>query len=203
MSCSPFDLKDYFLKELTDPQRRQMEAHVNTCQPCREELDRLRLTEAAMFSLRDEEIPQRIAFVSDQVFEPSPWRRWWGAFWGSSARLGFASAAMLSGALIFFAATRPVVVVQKTIEPPRRQAAVSGVSDAEFQQRIDAAVKAALGPAVDKAVAVKTKDIMTQLDQAKSSLILARADFDWYQKRDRVKYAQAMYGTVAQKGENQ
>ena len=28
MSCSPFDLKDYFLKELADPQRRQVEAHV-------------------------------------------------------------------------------------------------------------------------------------------------------------------------------
>ena len=39
-----------------------MEAHVNHCPPCREELERLQLTEAALFSLRDEEIPQRIAF---------------------------------------------------------------------------------------------------------------------------------------------
>jgi len=44
MSCSPFDLKDYFLKELADPQRRQVEAHVKSCEPCREELDRLQLT---------------------------------------------------------------------------------------------------------------------------------------------------------------
>jgi len=29
-----FDLRDYFLKELTDPQQRQVEAHVRTCQPC-------------------------------------------------------------------------------------------------------------------------------------------------------------------------
>ena len=28
MSCSPFDLKDYFLKELPPPQRVQVEAHV-------------------------------------------------------------------------------------------------------------------------------------------------------------------------------
>jgi hypothetical protein len=28
MSCSPFDLRDYYLKELTDPQQRQVEAHV-------------------------------------------------------------------------------------------------------------------------------------------------------------------------------
>ena len=72
MSCSPFDLRDYFLKELTDPQQRQVEAHVKTCPPCREELERLRLTEAALSALRDEEIPQRIAFVSDKIFEPSP-----------------------------------------------------------------------------------------------------------------------------------
>ena len=82
MSCSPFDLRDYFLKELADPQRRQVEAHVKTCPPCREELERLQLTEAALFSLRDEEIPQRIAFVSDKIFEPSPWRRWLGRFLG-------------------------------------------------------------------------------------------------------------------------
>jgi anti-sigma factor RsiW len=80
MSCSPFDLKDYFLKELPPSEGRQVEAHMKTCPACREELDRLRMTEVAMFSLRDEEIPQRIAFVSDKVFEPSPWARWWKAF---------------------------------------------------------------------------------------------------------------------------
>ena len=72
MSCSPFDLRDYFLKELTDPQQRQVEAHVKNLPACREEMERLRMTEAALFSLRDEEIPQRIAFVSDKIFEPSP-----------------------------------------------------------------------------------------------------------------------------------
>jgi hypothetical protein len=108
MSCSPFDLKDYFLQELADPQqRRQVEAHLENCRPCHEELEQLRLTEAALFTLRDEEIPQRIGFVSDEVFEPSLWRRWLAAFWGSTARLGFASAAMLSVALIVFATTRP------------------------------------------------------------------------------------------------
>src|SRR3954467_1361628 len=99
MSCSSFDLKDYFLKELADPHRRQVEAHVKSCEPCREELDRLQLTESALFSLRDEEIPQRIAFVSDPIFEPSPWRRFLTAFWGSTARLGFVSAALFAADL--------------------------------------------------------------------------------------------------------
>jgi anti-sigma factor RsiW len=102
MSCSPFDLRDYFLKELPEPEGKQVELHVKTCGACREELERLRMTEAALVSLRDEEMPQRLAFVSDKIFEPSPARRAWAAFWGSSARLGFASAAMLSAALVVY-----------------------------------------------------------------------------------------------------
>src|ERR1035438_9790460 len=101
MSCSPFDLRDYFLKELTDPQQHQVEAHVQDCSGCREELDRLRLTGAALCSWREEEIPQRIGFVSDPVFQ----RSWWAAFWGSSARLGFASAAVLSVAILVLGLT--------------------------------------------------------------------------------------------------
>src|SRR5215471_8554932 len=101
MSCSPFDLREYFLKELADPERKQVEQHVRGCHTCREELDRLQITESALFSLREEEIPQRIAFVSDKIFEPSPLKRWLTAFWGSSARLGFAAAAMLSVAITF------------------------------------------------------------------------------------------------------
>ena len=104
MSCSPFDLRDYFLKELPESEGKQVEVHVKTCAACREELERLRLTEAALVSLRDEEIPQRLAFVSDKIFGPSPWRRGWAAFWNSGARLGFASAAMLSAALVVYTA---------------------------------------------------------------------------------------------------
>src|SRR5581483_4096637 len=75
MSCSPFDLNEYYLDELTGPGRRQVEAHMKTCAACREELDRLRIMGAALHSVPDQEIPQRIAFVSDKIFEPSPWRR--------------------------------------------------------------------------------------------------------------------------------
>jgi hypothetical protein len=142
MSCSPFDLRDYFLQELSDPQQRQVEAHARICQPCREELDRLRITEAALFSLREEEIPQRIAFVSDKIFEPSPWRRALAAFWGSTARLGFASAAMLSVAIVVFAlrpapAPGPRVNTVAAVQTP-------AVSEAQIQQRIQTAVDKAI-----------------------------------------------------------
>lgn len=100
MSCSPFDLKDYVLDELGADERRATERHLNACTACREELERLGLTRAALLTLPDEEIPQKIAFVSDPVFEPGPLRRWFRDFWGSAARLGFASAALLSAALV-------------------------------------------------------------------------------------------------------
>lgn len=148
MNCSPFDLRDYLLKELSDGERRQVDAHVRGCAACREELERLQLTEAAFFSLRDEEIPQRIAFVSDKVFEPSPWRRAWAAFWGSGARLGFASAAMLSVALIVFSLARtagtPGLSTASGPATARVATVNASVSEAEIQQRIQAAVDQAV-----------------------------------------------------------
>jgi len=76
MSCSSYDWKAYALGELDQNNRRQAEAHAVTCSSCREELAGLRLTLDAMSTLREEEIPKRIAFVSDKVFEP----RWWQIF---------------------------------------------------------------------------------------------------------------------------
>jgi len=108
MSCSPFDLREYVLRELSGDARRQVDAHVRACGGCHEELERLQATRSALLALPEEEIPQRIAFVSDKIFEPSAFRRWCAAFWGSAARLGFASAAMLSIAIVVAAAlSRP------------------------------------------------------------------------------------------------
>ncbi|HUI77078.1 MAG TPA: zf-HC2 domain-containing protein [Bryobacteraceae bacterium] len=143
MSCSPFDLRDYVFQELSATERKQVDVHVKGCQNCREECERLRLTEAALFSLRDEEIPQRIAFVSDQVFEPSAWRRAWAGFWGSAARLGFASAAMLSVALVVFAVVRPAIQTPGPVAASQNGKAVS-VSSAEIEQQIQAAVDRAV-----------------------------------------------------------
>ena len=136
MNCSPFDLRDYTLKELSATHRQQVDAHVKSCGACREEVERLRITEAALFALREEEIPQRIAFVSDKIFEPSPWRRAWTAFWGSTARLGFASAAMLSTALVVFSLARTAGAPAGPVSA--RVPAV--VSDAAIEERIQAAV---------------------------------------------------------------
>jgi hypothetical protein len=102
-------------------------------------LERLRITQATLLAWREEEVPQRIGFVSDKVFEPSPARRMWRAFWGSSGKLGLASSAMLSVALVFFTFYRQAPA-----------AASSAPLDAS---RIEAQVAARVSAAVEKAVA--------------------------------------------------
>jgi len=185
MSCSPFDLRDYFLKELTDPQQRQVEAHVKTCPPCREEMERLRVTEAALFSLRDEEIPQRIAFVSDKVFEPSPWQRWLSSFWGSAARLGFASAAMLSAALVVFSLTRPAPAPVAGVPPPAPVITTTTASEAEIEQRIQAAVEKAMAAREQQQI-LHTRELVAELTQSRQRLELASQELELSQKRARV-----------------
>jgi anti-sigma factor RsiW len=177
MSCSPFDLNDYYLDELAGPQQRQVEAHVKTCPPCREELDRLRVMGAALRSVAEEEIPQRIAFVSDKIFEPSPWRRRLAAFWNSGARLGFASAALLSASVVIFAfrpAPAPVVAVRQVQAPapaPVAQNAAARPSEAEIDRRIQ--------EAVDKAVEIKTAALQRELKEARATLLVAAEGYDY------------------------
>jgi anti-sigma factor RsiW len=103
-------LRDYALGELPADRHLELEQHLGVCGECTLELDRLRLTTAALRTLPDREIPQRIAFVSDKVFEPSPVSRFFGGFWNSAARLGFASACVLGAALVVSAYHRPVEV---------------------------------------------------------------------------------------------
>ncbi len=71
MKCSQFDLKDYVFGELSAVQRKAVDQHIASCATCREELERLTVTQAALATMRDEDPPRRIAFVSDKVFEPN------------------------------------------------------------------------------------------------------------------------------------
>src|SRR5260221_5345317 len=89
------DWKAYALGELGASARREAESHASTCSVCREELAALRLTLDAMSTLRDEEIPRRIAFVSDKDFEP----RWWQQLWNPT----FAAACVVAAAILVHA----------------------------------------------------------------------------------------------------
>ena len=133
MMCAPFDLKDYFFGELDADQRESVERHVDACGGCRSELEALSLTRSAVLCMREEELPRRIAFVSDKVFKP----RWWQKFMTSGPQLGFASAAMLAVAIVFHAVHAPAVI-QST---PNVTQLAQKVDEAEITRRVQAAVE--------------------------------------------------------------
>jgi len=196
MNCSPFDVRDYFLQELPESEQRQVEVHVKSCQGCREELEQLRATEASLMCLRDEEIPQRIAFVSDKIFEPSPARRWWSSFWGSTARLGFASAAMLSTAIVVYS-FHPVgaapVPMMATVAPAPA-AVVQTVADSDIQARIDAAVAKAVA-SVETRQAVQNVALLKKMESVRREMIIASSELEYsWKKSHAVSMASLEYG---------
>ena len=99
MSCESYDWKAYALGELDRPAARDAETHAAACPRCREELAALRLTLDTLATLREEEIPRRIAFVSDKVFEP----RWWQRLWNPN----FAAACVIAAAILVHAFAKP------------------------------------------------------------------------------------------------
>ena len=100
MAKTPYDLRDYLFDELSREQRAEVEAHLASSLEARQELERLQITRKALLSLPEEEIPRRIAFVSDKVFEPSRASRFWRGLWAPAERMGWAPAAAL---LVLFA----------------------------------------------------------------------------------------------------
>lgn len=109
MHDAPHPLWDYLLDELAPAERAEVEAWLETSSAGRAELERLRLMHAALLRLPQEEIPQRIAFVSDPILEPSLGQRFWRSLRGGAPRFALGMAALL---LVFFAgawATKPTL----------------------------------------------------------------------------------------------
>jgi anti-sigma factor RsiW len=196
MSCSPFDLRDYCLKELPDPERKQVEAHIRTCGACRHEMERWRLTEAALASLREEEIPQRIAFVSDKIFEPAGWKRAWSALWGSSARLGFVSAAMISAALVVFAVS-PKSAGQRPA--PYGAPGAEALTPQQVQMQIDRAVEKAMA-ASEARFEQRVAEIQQQDLKERQKLVRWADALVDYSQRSELAYRRASYGAPEERG---
>jgi anti-sigma factor RsiW len=171
MSCS-IDLKAYVVGEATPQERGSVEDHIRACQSCREELDRLNLTRSALASLEDEEVPRRIAFVSDRVFEP----RWWQTMWHSGPAMGFASAALLAAAILVHGFARPVAPVP-----------VAVVDSAQIQRSVDAAVAKAVNESQAKQAAEFAKVLNASENrlelQRQSDLATVQQAAEYYRKQ--------------------
>ena len=139
MNCEQCDWKAYALGELDLSARREAEAHAATCAQCREELATLRLTLDAMATLRDEEMPRRIAFVSDKVFEPT----WFQRLWSPT----FAGALVVAAAILVHGFAR----------------AGGSVDQAQIQAQVDRAVTKAVAQ-VEAKNQEQLQEVLTDYD---------------------------------------
>jgi len=143
--------------------------HVRECVSCGEELERLNMTHLALVSLRDEEVPRRIAFVSDKVFEP----RWWQRIWQSGPAMGFASAAVLACAILAHG-----VLTQRIARP-------ATVDTAGVEQRVSAGVNERLNAAVTQAVSKAVADSEASRKQETATLLAAAEQrYEFQRKAD-------------------
>ncbi len=127
-NCQQCDWKAYALGELEVSARREAEAHAATCASCREELATLRLTLDAMATLRDEEMPRRIAFVSDKVFEA----KWYQRLWSPT----FAGALVMAAAILIHGFARPAGAADRTqIQAQVDQAVTKAVAQVEAKNQ--------------------------------------------------------------------
>jgi anti-sigma factor RsiW len=126
MTCEKYDWKAYALGELAANERREAEMHASTCDGCRGELAHVRLTVDTLSALREEEVPRRIAFVSDKVFEP----RWWEMF----LKPAFAAALVVAAAIVMHGyLMRPAAMDEAAIQAQINQAVTRAVAVVERQ----------------------------------------------------------------------
>jgi anti-sigma factor RsiW len=165
MSCKLQDRPDwkaYTLGELDARARQEAEIHVAECFDCQDELARLRVTLDTMATLRDEELPRRIAFVSDKVFEP----RWYQKMF---LRPSFAAAALIALAILVHAFLRPAVLPSTTAQIDTR--AIEARVTAQVTERLQSEMATAVNTAVNKAVAETVKR-----DDQRTAMLLAATE---------------------------
>jgi len=172
---SDIDLKAYLFGELAEEERRRVAAQLEKDPALRAEYARLEQTQAMLGFVQDEELPRRIAFVSDKVFEPS----WWQRFLASGPQLGFASAALLALAMVGHGwlsrpVTAPVMQAARLDEAVVRQVVAVEVSQRmnDVLRQVSHAPNSDLKTAQLIAVAMKQAEKRAELDRAADRLTI-------------------------------
>lgn len=160
------DWKAYAMGELDARARQEAESHIAACNHCQDELAGLRVTLDAMATLREEELPRRIAFVSDKVFEP----RWYQKLAQAFLRPSFAAASVIAAAILVHAFVRPAIAPQNLTAQVDTRAIESRVT-AEVTTRLQNEMAAAVNAAVTKAVAETEKR-----DDARTAVLLSATE---------------------------
>jgi hypothetical protein len=191
MNCSEIDIKGYFFNELAASERAAAERHVTACGVCAEELDRLRITESALLALPEEEMPRRLVFaVQGGVERPASF---WQRFWASGPKIGFASAAMLSCAILLHGFSRAA-------PPPAPVVEVRAAAVAELQSRLDllersvpVAVAEAEKRAVEKTGKLAAANEQRLANEYRAEVVALASQVEWLTKRMNVMRVAANY----------
>jgi hypothetical protein len=180
------DLRDYYFEAVSAEDAARIKQHVKGCAACAAELEQLRLTSLALSALPEEEIPRRIAFVSDKVFEPSPVSRWFQWVWMSGARMGSLAAMLLAGAILVHA-YRPAQVIRVVQAPIATNASLDRLLD---QRAMQTAVDVAVTKAVSEAEArydLKLQRVIAENErQKRDTMDKVATVLDSIDKRNRV-----------------
>ena len=168
MAKPPYDLRDYLFDELTPEQRAEVEAFLESSADARQELERLQITQKVLLSLPEEEVPRRIAFVSDKVFEPSRAARLWAALWGPAENYGFGAAAAL---LVLFAGLWTVEPSLTVDQEGWRLALGAALDPAPVEEKVPSTVAALTPEQVRAATAALIAESDEQLRQDMARLV--------------------------------
>ena len=163
MNCQNFDGKEYLLGEWEPERKTLLDGHVSACAACREDVDRLRLTHAALLAVRDEEPPRRIAFVSDKVFEP----RWWQRVSASAPAMGFASAALLACAILVHGA------LLRPSGPSLAAQTDTAAIEAQVARKVEARLNQRVHDAVTESVTQAVMEVSRRDDRKTAELVSA------------------------------
>jgi anti-sigma factor RsiW len=164
------DWKAYTLGELDTAARREAEAHAAACSACQDEAAEWRVTLDAMAVLKEEELPRRIAFVSDKVFEPT----WWQRLARSMQRPSFAAAGLIAAAILVHAFVRPAAAPLNPApagDTAAIEARITAQVTAEVADRVSRRMQAQVDAAVTNAVAKAVADTEKRDDQRTARLL--------------------------------
>ena len=161
MDCQAFDWRGYGLGELRPAEAAECARHLDSCATCRAELSRWQATLAAVRSLPQVEPPRRIVFVSDPVL-PEPW---WRRMWKAGPQLGFASAAMLSLAIVTHGLLARPPAATAPAPQPGIEARIQAAARTEVERRLPAAADAAWNAALERRLQAELRPALAQLER--------------------------------------
>jgi anti-sigma factor RsiW len=170
------DWKAYALGELETRERQDAERHAASCEVCQEEMAELQLTLSAMAALKEEEVPRRIAFVSDKVFEPTLWQK----MTQFVLRPAFAGGALVAAAIVAHAFLAPsnVPIAAPTqayvgaIASQVREQVTRDVTE-QITQQVRAEMAAKMDVAIQQAVMQAVADTQKTDDRRTANLLAA------------------------------